>query len=319
MSLKLPDGKIVYNLPEQVAKNADDIKKIAAVLDGLNIQDNVVAIADISQILTRAELDIVEKPVAFLYYSDQLYIKRNEVGGSAFFDVIFSITGSTVISFTSKVIEVVLTTGALVLTTSTYSTYSKSELDTKFGLKADITYVDAQLALKANLSGATFTGAVKAPTLEQSNVNYEQSFNFNNYVGLTITNVYNKFIVVNNMLYIIANIKLTNDTENSISINPAVSSFGQINVTLPSGIASKIYDMEGDPVTSPKANVRNITAVCCKYKNNLSQANMASGTFILGNGTPANQVNCYLFPDETVTIGPGDSLYVMGRMFISLF
>ena len=165
MSLTLPDGKIFCNLPEQVAKNASDIKKIAAVLDGLNIQDNVVAIADISQILTRAELDIVEKPVAFLYYSDQLYIKRNEVSGSAFFDVIFSISGSTVISFTSKVIEVVLTTGALILTTSTYSTYSKTELDTQLVLKADITYVGTQLATKADLSGADFTGGITAPSI----------------------------------------------------------------------------------------------------------------------------------------------------------
>ena len=176
MSIELPDGKICRSLPEQVAENAKNIKTILEILDGLNIQDNLVVIADISQILTRSELDIVERPVAFLYYGDQLYIKKNEVGGSAFFDVIFSISGSTVISFASKEIEVNLSTGALSLTTSTVSTYSKSELDTLLSAKSDITYVDAQLAGKADLSGANFTGAITAPSIIENMSGYSVVF-----------------------------------------------------------------------------------------------------------------------------------------------
>ena len=169
MSIELPDGKVCRSLPEQVAENAKNIKTISEILDGLNIQDNLVVIADLSQILTRSELDIVERPVAFLYYGDQLYIKKNEVGGSAFFNVIFSISGSTVISFASKEIEVNLSTGALALTTSTVSTYSKDEIDSLF---YDKTYIDTQLASKADLSGANFTGNITAPSIIENMSGY---------------------------------------------------------------------------------------------------------------------------------------------------
>ena len=185
--IELPDGKICRSLPEQVAENAKNIKIISEILDGLNIQDNLVVIADISQILTRSELDVVEKPIAFLYYGDQLYIKKNEVGGSAFFDVIFSISGSTVISFASKEIEVNLSTGALSLTTSTVSTYSKSEIDTLLSSKADTTYVDTQLAGKADLSGANFTGAITAPSIIENMSGYTASkYNVSSYAIHTL-------------------------------------------------------------------------------------------------------------------------------------
>ena len=207
MSIELPDGKVCRSLPEQVAENAKNIKTISEILDGLNIQDNLVVIADISQILTRSELDIVERPVAFLYYSDQLYIKKNEVGGSAFFDVIFSISGSTVISFASKEIEVNLSTGVLTLTTSTVSTYSKTELDTLISAKADITYVDAQLAGKADLSGANFTGAITAPSIIENMSGYSFSKPATdkgtfNYVYASVVKNGNKLTLVNAFTFI---------------------------------------------------------------------------------------------------------------------
>ena len=163
--ITLPNGKVCRSLPEQVAANMNNIQDILNILDGLNIQDNVVAVGDISQILTADELEIVERPVAFILYNNNIYIKKNESGGMAYFDIIFTIVLSTVISFASSEIEVNLSNGALGITNSTVSTYSVTQIDTALGTKADTTYVNAQLALKANLAGANFTGAITAPSI----------------------------------------------------------------------------------------------------------------------------------------------------------
>ena len=234
MSIELPDGKVCRSLPEQVAENAKNIKIILEILDGLNIQNNLVVIADISQILTRSELDIVERPVAFLYYGDQLYIKKNEVGGSAFFDVIFSISGSTVISFASKEIEVNLSTGALSLTTSTVSTYSKSELDTLLSAKSDITYVDAQLAGKADLSGANFTGDITANSIIENMSGYSISLGTN--ANYTYEKIYCGVVKNGNKLTIVLAINFTKDDASAAS-NPTLAI-----INLPSGVASKLFN-----------------------------------------------------------------------------
>lgn len=159
------DGKAHRNMPEQVAKNQKDIEDIFNTLDGLNIQDNVVAIADLSHIMTQDELEIVERAVAFIVYNNHLFIKRDQDATNAYFDIVFSISGTTVISFNSDEMQVNLTTGALNLVSNTYQTYSKTELDTQLNAKASTTYVDTQLALKANLNGANFTGAITAPSI----------------------------------------------------------------------------------------------------------------------------------------------------------
>lgn len=313
MSIELPDGKIVYNLPEQVSKNAKDIRKIADILDGINIQDNVVAIADISQILTRAELDIVEKPVAFLYYSDQLYIKRNEVGGSAFFDVIFSISGSTVISFNSKEIEVVLSTGALILTTSTVSTYSKTELDTQLGLKADTTYVDAQLATKANLSGATFSGNVKALTFEQTAPNYSEVINVGGSSGVTVTDIYSRFEVINNVLLIVFSFKMTNNTGSSKTLYSISSS----NITINNpNIANAIYDVLGHTVSEAVGSNTLITLDSAFVANDSGFTNDAK--LQIFNATNPNKISMTISNTSGVTIPDGEYRYITARTFLTL-
>lgn len=315
MSLTLPDGRIVYNLPEQVAKNAADIKKIAAILDGLNIQDNLVAIADISQNLTSAELDIVEKPVAFLYYSDQLYIKRNEVGGSAYFDVIFSITGSTVISFTSKQIEVVLSTGGLVLTTSTYSTYSKTELDTQLGLKAATTYVDAQLALKANLSGADFTGNITAPKISQSTPNNSLNVYVYSGTGWNLTTRYQKFEVINGVLYFISNLIIENATASPATASSSLCS-GTVS-SIPAEISDNVYDINNDKVSDAIGSNALITITPAFFTKNINSNSPQQGYLRMVNATTANAVAIY-FDAPGISVNPGEKLYITARVALTL-
>ncbi len=165
MSIELPNKKISLTLPEQVGKNAKDIDNLKKIIDGLDTVDNVVVVPDISHIMTAAELESVKQPVCFIIYNNHIYLKRNEQSGLAYFDVVFSIIAGTVITFESSEIQVNLSNGALGIVNSTVSTYSQAQIDTLVGAKANVTYVDSQLALKANLSGANFTGAITAPSI----------------------------------------------------------------------------------------------------------------------------------------------------------
>ena len=167
--IELPDGKISRTLPEQVGFLSEQVQRIFRFLDGINVQDNVVVVDNIATPLTAEELVIVNRDVAFLVYSGQLYIKKSVSGSTAYFDVVFSISAGTTITFNSSEIQVNLSNGGMSLVSNSPATYSKAQIDTLLSAKADITYVDSQLvaglATKANLSGANFTGAITAPSI----------------------------------------------------------------------------------------------------------------------------------------------------------
>lgn len=166
-------NKKYRNLQEQVGFNTEQIEKIFETLDGLNVQDNVVVISDLSTPLTAEELEIVSKEVAFIIYSNQLYIKKSEDASNAYFDIVFTISSAGgVVSFTTKEITVTLSNGALGLTTSTENVYSETQTDTLLSTKSNITYVDAQIATCAKLSGASFTGAITGPSITENMSGY---------------------------------------------------------------------------------------------------------------------------------------------------
>ena len=174
--IELPDGKISRTLPEQVGFLTKEVRRIYRFLDGINVQDNVVAVDNIATPLNAEELVIVNRDVAFIVYSGQLYIKKSVSGSTAYFDVVFSITAGTTITFNSSEIQVNLSNGGMSLVSNSPVTYSKAQIDTLLSAKADITYVDAQLAsglaLKANLAGANFTGGITSPSIIESMSGY---------------------------------------------------------------------------------------------------------------------------------------------------
>lgn len=226
------DGKAHRNMPEQVAKNQKDIEDIFKTLDGLNIQDNVVAIADLSHLLTQDELKIVERAVAFIVYNDHLFIKRDQDATNAYFDIVFSISGSTIVSFNSDEMQVNLTTGALTLVSNTFATYSKTELDTLLGAKASVSYVDTQLALKANLNGANFTGAITSPSIIENMSGYlwVKATNAN----VTQTDIYVGVVKNGNKLTLVY----------FGIINLAIAEGGSIklgHIVIPSSVGVKLY------------------------------------------------------------------------------
>lgn len=150
------------SMPQQVQKNKEDIEDIRKIIDGLDVEDNVVVVNNISQILTAEELEAIKQPVAFIVYNNHLYFKNKTTSTTAYFDVVFSIALSTVITFESSEIQVELSNGALGIVNSTVNTYSQTQIDNKF---ATITYVDNNFA---KLTGANFIGEITAPSIVQT-------------------------------------------------------------------------------------------------------------------------------------------------------
>ena len=227
-------NKKYRNLQEQVGWNTEQIDKIFEFLDGINVSDNVVVVLDISTPLTTEELEIVNREVAFIVYNGELYFKRNQDSTYIYFDVVFSVSGSTVITLTSSEITVTKSNGALGITNSSASTYSKSEVDSLLSGKADTSYVSSQLALKANLTGANFTGAITAPSIIEDMSGYGASLN--TIAGLTIEKVYVGVVKNGNKITFVFAVNFTK-TDAALSVQQKVGSF-----IIPSSIGDKLYE-----------------------------------------------------------------------------
>lgn len=130
-------SKVYRNLPEQVAENIKQIAKIWEVLDGLDVYDNVVILASLDP-LTPEELDILSKPVSFIVYNNNLYMKRGVSGSNVLFDKVFQVSESAgVITFDASELSVLYPLGTITANSINVSTYTKDQLDTFIGAKAD--------------------------------------------------------------------------------------------------------------------------------------------------------------------------------------
>ncbi len=237
-------NKKYRNLQEQVGYNTQQIEKIFEILDGLNVQDNVVIVPDMSYILSEEELEIVNKEVAFIVYDNQLYIKKGQDASLAYFDIVFTISGSTtVISFNSKEIQVTLSNGALGIVVSSASTYNQTQIDSLLSAKASITYVDSQLAsglaLKANLSGANFTGAITGPSIVENMSGYSFTKNASD-TDKELDYLYAGVVKNGNKLTFVIFVKVTRKA--SIGVNSiSLGSF-----TIPSAVGQNLHPYQGN-------------------------------------------------------------------------
>lgn len=318
-------NKKYRNLQEQVGWNTEQINKIFEFLDGINVSDNVVVVLDISTPLTAEELEIVNREVAFIVYNGELYFKRNQDSSYIYFDVVFSVSGSTVITLASSKISVTKSNGALGITNSSSNVYSKTQVDTLLSSKADISYVDAQLALKANLSGADFTGAVTAPTFKQSQFNFSRVFNLSADQDLTISNIYNRFAEINNVLHLIVNISLTNNTGESKILGSGYGFIGFASLTLDQEIASKIIDIDGISAAAVGSNGTLISSEPCQIMKNKildSTSEFYTGRLSILNRDVQNviavQVALNGGAGNRITIADGETIYVTARMALTL-
>ena len=237
------------SMPQQVQKNKEDIESIFKKIDGLDATDNVVVVPDMSYVLSADELKSVRQPVAFIVYDNQLFIKKKEENGNAYFNLVFSIAVSTVVSFESKQIEVNLTNGALGITLATVNTYSVSQIDSKFPTAL---YVDNALAQKASLSGANFTGPITAPSIIENMTGYSFDMSSRN-PNVTYDDIFAGVVKNGNKLTVVIAVNVTR-------LSSGVYEFRLGAINVPSEIYSKLYPTNIGGVSL----LNNITAMATK-------------------------------------------------------
>lgn len=235
MSLDI-DNKVYRNMQEQVAHNASNIQKIKDFLDGLDVEDTVIVLESLSS-LNSKQMKVAEQPLAFIIYDGAIYLKAKEDANYFYFERMMKMELATVITLSSAVITVTKLNGATGITVSSVNVYSKVQIDTSLGLKADISYVDTQLAsglaAKANLSGASFTGPITAPSIIEDMVGY--SFIPQTKTGVTFEHIYVGAVKNGNKLTatIFGKITRTNDVSGNFC------SIGAIRI--PSSVADKLF------------------------------------------------------------------------------
>lgn len=174
------DGIAKRNLQEQVGYNSEQIDKIFELLDGLNVQDNLIKLTASSGTLTAEEMAVVSKDVAFIIYNNNLYIKTTTSATEyTFKQVALSATDQGTYNILQS-FRIVITraNGAYLYSSNTVlSLYNKSEMDSLLGAKADSSALTSGLALKANIAGQAFTGEITAPSIieNMSGYSYDQS------------------------------------------------------------------------------------------------------------------------------------------------
>lgn len=122
-------NKVYRNLQEQVGYNSEQIKKIFSILDGIDYEDHVVVIEDISTPLTEDEMQIVNEPVSFLVYNNKLYFKDSSDEDKLYFSAVIEIQGTDIITLKYDRISVDISNGEMELVNSISDIYSKDKID----------------------------------------------------------------------------------------------------------------------------------------------------------------------------------------------
>lgn len=169
-------------------------------------------------------------------------------------------------------------------------------------------------------------GKITSKTLKQSDYNFEQAFNLIIPGGLTINNIYNRFAEINNVLHIIVNFSITNETEEAKTIGSGYNFLGFTSLSLPASIASKIIDIDGKYVS--EADVTNDTLIASepaqalKMKVLTSQSVFANARITLTNREAENACAITVALNgntaDRITLNPTESLYITARMALTL-
>ena len=197
------NGKVLRNIPEQVSKNMSDIKWLITEL-----QNKEYTIQDIQ---------IVAGHLIITTYAGE-QIDAGEV--------------KTVVSMHIDASQHLIVT---------YNTGATEDLGAIFS--GNIT-ISGDLAVTGD---ASISGDLQAETLEQTQANV--SVDFSSAVpttinpDLTYVAKYCRFEVLNNILYIVWNFELRNDTASNKLVN-----WTRMPVTIPTALASKIYDFDNRTV-----------------------------------------------------------------------
>ena len=159
---------------------------------------------------------------------------------------------------------------------------------------------------------------VEAKTLSQTNANYSKAIYLSGGTYLSVENIYNRFEVINNVLYIIISSKLTN----SDSSSHTYTTLGYTSLQIDSTIAGKIYDLEGNTVATAEATANcvicQVPAIAKKSVNGATTSDEYHVYMTFDNRAEANTCRFSILSTTSISLDAGESIYVMGRMALTL-
>lgn len=176
--------------------------------------------------------------------------------------------------------------------------------------------------------GEIFNGNVIVNgTLKQTMPNYTKSFNFSvSNPIFEVTNVYNRFIAINNILYIIANIKIKNTSDQAQVFDKVPTAY--VATVDNSEIYNNIYDIEGNTIGNGRANneifIAGDQAIILNNGTNALAIRSAKQNYnIVAYNTFSQNKTIDVFFEKTttdtnITIEAGQSIYLSGRIVLSL-
>lgn len=270
MAIQLPNRKISRTLPEQVGFNSEKIYEIIKWINDSDFIDKVLNLSDPSGTLTEAQYAIADLSPSYIVYGGKVFIKSLEDSDNIdFFKAGTDMSGSdSMIASVERVRVVKATKAYQYAVVQLFESYNKTQIDTL-------------LAAKASLSGATFTGDVKAKTLEQTEVSWSGSLSYDSGLaaGLVGTPIFNSAKIINNILHLVICHKIENNSGETITINSG-DLIRFATTTVPTKYAEKIYDIEGKNMTEGGNETRII------------RSGPASLTFLNGGGLNVNGCLC---------------------------
>ena len=166
---------------------------------------------------------------------------------------------------------------------------------------------------------------LKVKTLEQSEFNYSIPFELNASQSLTINNIYNRFAVIDNVLFVIVNFILTNSTGETKTLGSGYGHVGNLQFEIDSEIANKLVDINGVKVSEVATNDTLISSSPCQILTSKvldATSVFYNGRLSLVNRSSANKLSVQVAlnggSSNRITIADGASLYITARMALTL-
>ena len=273
MALKLPNDKVVYNLPEQVGVNAENIGYLAEVYKTID--------------------ELPAKWAAWKEAADDVMDGYSDTMG-----------------------DYATTMGGYQTTMQGYANTMGGYQTTMEGWALQVDTWTNNIAVAA---ATAITGQDITPkTVAQTQANYVGNINIGKIGDTTITAVYNKFEVINGVLYIILNFLVNNSTASDKTITSGSTLFSVEATNIPSSISENIYDLAGNTVrqaVNPQTLITAFDFYVAASPTNFSS--IKRGICKITNAE-SNYIRGYGDMTESLTIPANGSVCVSGRIMLTL-
>lgn len=137
--------------------------------------------------------------------------------------------------------------------------------------------------------------------------------------NLTHENIYNRYEEINGVLHLIINVKITNQTDDAITINTNQYLLS-MEMYFGNTIGDNLIDLNGNSVSSAITTRTLITSFCGFFSKNINNRNNNPSNldFHFFNETDATHAIIYCVNNDALTINAGESGYITARAALTL-